>query len=204
VTIVDCAQGGQAMAEWVRPEATPWKIAAQRLQTAEVTPAQVQTAWIKLANKGPRGDLQEHGKKLRQDTLAVVQNAKRAFPNLRIAYLSSRIYGGYASTMLNPEPFAYESAFVVRWLIEDQIRGDAALNFDAACGSVEAPVLLWGSYLWANGKTPRQGDGLVWLPEDLAGDGTHPSGSGRDKVAHLLLDFFKQDPLAKPWFVGKD
>jgi hypothetical protein len=33
-------------------------------------------------------------------------------------------------------------------------------------------------------------------------DGTHPSMTGRDKVAGLLLKFFKTDPLAKGWFLG--
>ncbi len=96
LTIVDCAQGGQAMAEWVDPDARPWAEAARRLQRAGVSPAQVQVAWIKLANKGPRGDLQAHGRKLQRDTQAVIQNAKAKFPNLRIAYLSGRIYGGYS------------------------------------------------------------------------------------------------------------
>jgi hypothetical protein len=203
LTIVDCAQGGQAMAEWIDPQARPWVEAERRLQAAGVTPQQVQVAWVKLANKGPRGDLAEHGKKLEKDTLAVVQNARTTFPNLRIAYLGSRIYGGYAGSALNPEPYAYEGAFVVRWLIQRQIKGDADLNFTAAQGAVKAPLLLWGPYLWANGTTPRQGDGLLWKREDLAGDGTHPSDSGRDKVARLLLDFCKTDPLARPWFVGR-
>lgn len=42
VRIVDCAQGGQAMAQWVPPDARPWKVAQQRLKAAGVTPAQVQ------------------------------------------------------------------------------------------------------------------------------------------------------------------
>ena len=71
VTIVDCAQGGQAMAEWVDSKGGPWREADRRLQAARVSPKQVQVAWIKLANKGPSGDLQQHGKKLQKDTLAV-------------------------------------------------------------------------------------------------------------------------------------
>ena len=42
--------------------------------------------------------------------------------------------------------------------------------------------------------------GLVWKREDLAGDGTHPSQSGRQKVAELLLTFFKTSMNAKGWF----
>ena len=61
--------------------------------------------------------------------------------------------------------------------------------------------MLWGPYLWADGVKARKADGLVWEREDLAGDGTHPSPSGRRKVAELLLRFFKTDPTAKGWFV---
>ena len=199
--IVDCAQGGQAMAQWVDPKAKAWTEAARRLEAAKVSPKQVQIAWIKLANVRPTGELTEHGKKLQQDTLIVIQNAKARFPNLRIIYLSSRIYAGYASTPLNPEPYAYEGAFAVRWLIQDQMKGDAELNYDAARGAVKAPVLLWGPYLWGDGTTPRKSDGLVWDRSDLGGDGTHPSPSGQRKVAELMLKFFKNDPYARGWFV---
>jgi hypothetical protein len=194
VTIVDCAQGGQAMAEWVPADGRPWEVAMQRLAAAKVSPKQVQVAWVKLANKGPTGSLEEHGRKLERDTLAVLQNARAKFPNLRIAYLGSRTYGGYASGNLNPEPFAYESAFAARWLIERQVKGDAELAL------TKAPVLLWGPYLWADGAKGRKLDGLVWERSDFGGDGVHPGETGRQKVADLLLNFLTTDPLAKPWF----
>lgn len=203
VAIVDCAQGGQAMAEWVNPEAPAWREADRRLQQAQVSPRQVQVVWVKLANKGPRGDLAEHGRKLQQDTQAVLQNAQARFPNLRIAYLGSRIYAGYSLGPLNPEPYAYESAFVVRWLIQAQIKGEPALRYDDAAAPAKVPLLLWGPYFWADGTTPRRSDGLVWERQDLGGDGVHPSDSGRRKVAEMLLRFFTQDPLARTWFVGK-
>ena len=202
LTIVDCAQGGQAMAEWAPPDAAPWREAERRIKAASMTPEQVQVAWIKLANKSPSGELARHGKKLQSDTLAVIQNAKSKFPNLRIVYLSSRIYGGYATSPLNPEPYAYESAFVVRWLIQDQMKGSEELNYDAQRGPVKAPLLLWGPYLWADGTTPRAADKLTYTRDDLARDGTHPSQSGREKVAKMLLEFFKGSELAAPWFTG--
>lgn len=199
VRIVDCAQGGQAMAEWAPPDARPWQTAANILKSANVSPNQVQVAWVKLANKGPRGDLQEHGRKLEKDTLAVIENAKSKFPNLRVIYLSSRIYGGYSAGALNPEPYAYEGAFAVRWLILDHMKkvGGKGPTGDGL-GSV---ALLWGPYLWADGMTPRASDQLIYTREDLAGDGTHPSEQGRRKVAEQLLNFFKSDPFAKRWFV---
>jgi hypothetical protein len=200
VVIVDCAQGGQAMAQWVDPGGSPWLQADRRLAAANISPAQVQVAWIKLANIAPTGDLQGHGRKLYDDTLLVLRNAGRRFPNLRIAYLGSRIFAGYATGGLNPEPYAYEGAFVVRWLIRDQMNGAAGLRHDNSAGPM--PLLLWGPYLWADGTTPRQSDGLIWERSDLAGDGTHPSEGGRRKVANLLLAFFTTDQLAKTWFTA--
>jgi lysophospholipase L1-like esterase len=90
----------------------------------------------------------------------------------------------------------------VRWLIQEQIRGDAALAYQAA-GQARVPLLLWGPYFWADGTTPRKSDNLVWQRADLAGDGTHPSESGRQKVAEMLLKFFTEDSLAKTWFARK-
>lgn len=197
VTIIDCAQGGQAMAQWVPVDARPWQEARNRLERAKVSPKQVQVAWVKLANVAPSGSLEEHCRKLEKDTLAVLQNAKAAFPNLRIAYLGSRIWAGNSKTGLNPEPYAYEGAFAVRWLIQRQIQGDAELALN------KSPLLLWGPYLWAEGTKGRKTDKLVWEPGDFAVDGVHPSESGRQKVAELLLDFLTTDPLAKPWFAKK-
>ncbi|HEX3151799.1 MAG TPA: hypothetical protein VHR66_27250 [Gemmataceae bacterium] len=201
VAVVDCAQGGQAMAQWVDPKARPWAEADRRLEAAHVSPKQVQVVWVKLANVRPTGDLADHVKKLESDTRAVLQNAKARFPNLRVAYLGSRIYGGWATTPLNPEPYAYEGAFAVRGLIRDQMKGDAELSFAADKGNAKAPLLLWGPYLWADGTTPRKSDGLVYERKDLAGDGTHPSESGRRKVADQLLKFFQTDPLASSWYL---
>lgn len=201
LTIVDCAQGGQAMAQWADPKGKPWAEAERRLAAARVTPRQVQVAWVKLANVAPSGDLHEHGKRLQRDTLAMLQHARVRFPHLQIAYLSSRIYGGYAVGRLNPEPYAYEGAFPTRWLIRDQIQGNPALNYDPARGDVQAPLLLWGPYLWADGITPRKSDGLTWERSDLVGDGVHPSPSGRRKVAEQLLKFFKTDANTRTWFV---
>ncbi len=203
LTIVDCAQGGQAMAQWAPHEAPAWEEAARRLVQAGVTPPQVQVAWIKLANVGPRGELWDHGQKLRDDTIAVLHNAKARFPNLRIAYLGSRIYAGYARTPLNPEPYAYEGGFVVRKLIHDQVQGDAALNYDPRRGAAKSPLLLWGPYFWGDGTTPRKGDGLVWQLDDLGPDGTHPSNSGRQKVADMLLGFFTSDVHSITWFTKR-
>lgn len=208
VIAVDGAQGGQTGDIWAgdRDRGTrPWDVLAQRLQSAGVTPEQVQVCWMKHANAGPAGDgpFPAHAQKLRDNVIAIAGKLHERFPNLRVVYLSSRIYGGYATTALNPEPYAFEEAFSMRWAIEEQIQGNPKLNCDSAKGPVTAPVLLWGPYLWGDGTTARRVDGLVWTRDDLSGDGTHPNDSGRQKVAQLLLKFFQTDPLANTWYLAK-
>lgn len=201
VILVDGAQGGQDARITADPAAEFWTRIDERLQKAGVTAKQVQAVWLKQAVARPEGDFPGSAKRL-QDYLASIAGTLRTrYPNARLCYNSSRTYAGYAVTPLNPEPFAYEGAFAIRWLIADQIRGNAAWNFDPARGAVKAPLLLWGPYLWAQGDTPRQGDDLAYERADFTEkDGTHPTASGRQKVAGLLLTFFKTNPTTQPWF----
>src|SRR5207244_5403520 len=145
----------------------------QRIKAAGVSPQQVQVVWIKqaLIQQGQHGEFPKHSDRLAQELAKILQMAKERYPNLRVAYLSSRIYAGYAKSQLNPEPYAYEGAFSTRWLIQDQIKGDKDLNFDAAKGEVKCPLLLWGPYLWGDGVTARKSDGLVWNESDFGKDG---------------------------------
>jgi Spy/CpxP family protein refolding chaperone len=204
--IADCAQGGKDAAAWANTDGSNsnpvWEEADRRLKQAGVTPQQVQVIWIKqaLANPSRQGDFPDHAKALQKDVETILTIAKSRYPNLKLAYLSSRIYGGYAVSMLNPEPYAYEGAFAMRGVIQDQMNGDASLNADPAKGAVKSPVVLWGPYLWADGTKGREGDDLVYRREDLGPDGTHPSESGRKKIADLLLKFFKSDPTTVSWF----
>jgi len=193
VVIVDGAQGGQTANVWANPGArNPWQVLDERLRQAGVTARQVQAAWVKQALPAPEylGDFPKHAEALKGHMVGLLKQLKQRFPEVRLVYLSSRIYAGNATTHLNPEPYAYESAFVVRWLIQDQIKGSLP----------KSPLLLWGPYLWADGEKGRKIDDLVWKPEDLGPDGTHPSVRGQRKVAELLLRFMKTDPTAKVWF----
>jgi lysophospholipase L1-like esterase len=200
LTIVDGAQGGVTASEWASPSCSCWTTADQRLAESRVSPGQVVAVWIKLANANPTQPFPVHADMLRDDIAATLANLKARYPNVRLAYLSSRIYAGYATSTLNPEPYAYESAFALRDLITRQISGDASLNFDASRGPVRAPWLAWGPYMWADGLRPRA-DGLTWSCGDFVSDGTHPSDAGRRKVADMLLSFVKTDSTARAWFV---
>jgi Cu/Ag efflux protein CusF len=202
---VNGAQGGMTAEVIDDPDdggrgAQYWRVVDDRLKQAGVTRAQVQAAWIKQADAGPRQGFPEYAKKLQAEQKTIVQILHDRFPNLKLCYLSSRTYGGYATTALNPEPYAYESGFGVKWLIEEQLGDDAGLNFDPAKGAVKAPWLSWGPYLWANGATKRD-DGYSYDASDFGGDGTHHSPAGSLKIGQHMLEFFKSDSTTKPWFL---
>jgi hypothetical protein len=144
VTPVDCAQGAQTAAKISDPQCPYWKVVQSRLADAQVTPKQVQVIWLKEANAAPQAPFPTEAKKLQQDMVKDLHILHDTFPSLKIVYLSSRIYGGYAGSPLNPEPHAYESNFAVKWLIADQIAGNAELNYDSAKGQVRAPWIVWG------------------------------------------------------------
>ncbi len=175
----------------------------RRLEKAGVTRAQVQAVWLKEADAHPSApNFPDYALTFEKELIRVVQILHDRFPNLKLCYNSSRIYGGYATTTLNPEPYAYESGFSVKWMIEAQIKGEAELNYDPARGPVKSPWLAWGPYTWADGIKPS-GSGLSYVRTDLrASDGTHPSEDGQRKVARLLLDFFKTDSTARIWFLN--
>jgi Cu/Ag efflux protein CusF len=207
LVIVDGAQGSMSANRIVNPDdkgtgTKYWDTVDDRLRAAGVTRAQVQAAWVKQADPGPTQGFPKYAQTLQAELRQIVQLLHTRFPNMKLIYLSSRTYGGYATTALNPEPYAYESGFAVKWLIEEQLKGEAALNYDPDKGEVKAPWLSWGPYLWANG-TRKRADGLFYEEGDFRDDdGTHPSASGQRKVAEQLLRFLKTDPTTKPWFLG--
>ncbi len=200
--VVDCALGGQT-AELIRdPSYWYWKTVQERLTFNGSSLKQVQAGWFKDANANPTTGFPAATLQLENDFAEVVRVIHQKMPNARLCYMTSRIYAGYASSTLNPEPYAYEAGFAVKGLIEQQLAGVDSLNFDPDSGSVEAPWLSWGPYLWADGLDARS-DGLTWqCSEFVTTDGTHPNDDGREKVADSLFAFFAKDETTAPWFLG--
>ena len=151
----------------------------------------MQAVWLKEAIAGEDRRFPKDARALQADLRSIVRTMRIRYPNLRLIYLSSRTYGGYAITGLNPEPAAYDSGYAVRGVIQDRM-----------AGKLKGPWLGWGPYLWTDGLIERS-DGLTWTCDDVESDGTHPSKSGVQKVVNLLITFFKTDPTARRWFVSR-
>ena len=207
VAIVNGAIGGKPPSAWLDVNnALTWGVVEDRLQDQGFSERQVQVAWLKQANGGPSVSLPDPNADahlLAESIAQIVRNAKLRYPNLKMVFLSSRIYAGYSTTATNPEPFAYESAFTMKWLIETQIRQMATGMVDERLGNLDAssvaPWMAWGPYLWADGLNPRD-DGLIWECDDFQPDGTHPDTSAEQKVGAALLEFMLESPFTQSWF----
>jgi hypothetical protein len=185
-----------------------------------LTEAQVQAIWIKEANSFPgtagftslcdtsiagcvNNSTNTEAMKYESQLGRIIRAAKSRYPNLKQVFLSTRIYAGYATTPLNPEPYAYEYGYSAKWLIEAQIMQMRNGTVDATAGDLNyatgtAAWTAWGSYIWADGANARS-DGLAWLSTDYQSDGTHPNAVGQAKVATQLINFYTTSAYT-PWF----
>lgn len=210
LVIVNGAAEGQDAPAWTAANSPSYdRIKVGRLAPLGLSENQVQAVWVKLEDQKPELSLPADSADayLLLTNLGQVMRSLRArYPMLKIVFISSRSYGGYGMTDFNPEPFAYESGFSVKWLIESQIDEMRGKPANPRVGTLDyakkaAPIIVWGPYLWANGTTPRS-DGVMWNRADFEEDGTHPSQMGESKVAGMLLDFFKNSPYSKCWFAA--
>ncbi len=210
LVIVNGAADGQDVSTWTSPTSPNY----ERIRTARLNPLglsenQVQAAWVKLTTARPMTALPS-------DTAdahiflaglgQVLRTLKLRYPNLQLVFLSSRTYGGYGTIDFRLEPFAYEQGLAVKWAIESQMNEVRGMLPNPRAGTLDyvkksAPLLLWGPYLWADGAVPRS-DGLRWLRSDFEEDGIQPSQAGEAKVATILLEFFKNSPHTRCWFVA--
>ena len=210
LVIVNGAAEGQDASQWVSPTSPNYeRVKVGRLAPLGLSENQVQVVWLNLFDAKPAVSLppdSADAMTLLTNLGQVVRALRAHYPYLRLLFISSREYGGYATIDLNPEPYAYESGFSVKWLIESQINEMRGQPPNPRAGTLDyvkkaAPLILWGPYLWAAGPVPRS-DGVVWLQSEFEADGFHPSQTGETKAVEKLLDFFKNSPYSRCWFVN--
>ena len=172
-------------------------------------PIQLQVGWLMHSSR-----IDSNGSDVNSyvDTLVnrftVALNAMQYYyPNLKLVFVSGFPYGGYADPTkalyhLIKEPSSYHHNVAMKELIRRQITGDPTLKYKEP--GKQVPYLIWGPPLWADGKNPRELDGLTWNCEAefaIDGGGYHLTNEGKDKLANILLNFFRTDTLSESWFM---
>jgi Putative Ig domain/Bacterial Ig-like domain (group 1) len=207
LVIVNGAQGGGTPFVFESTTSAYWATVLNNyLPQSGVTAKQVVAIWMEDTDGIATGTFPTDIAELQTEYETMMQTMHTLFPNLKMVYFSPRVYGGYSNgvgTPDNPEPYAYEVGFAMKWAIQDQINGAADLNYNPALGAVVAPWMSWGPYYWSNGMLGRK-DGLEWDCADFSADGTHPSSTyGQLKVATALLDYMKTDDTTTPWYLAQ-
>ena len=206
LALVNGAQGGATPNNFTSSSSAYWSMILNNyLPQNGVTANQVVAIWMEDTDGIAKGTFPTDISTLQAEYETIMQTMHNLFPNLKLMYFSSRVYAGYSNGVgkpSNPEPYAYEVGFAVKWAIQDQLNGNANLNYNPNNGPVVAPWMSWGTYYWSNGMRGRS-DGLVWDCEDFSSDGTHPSSAfGQLKVASALLTFLKTDDTTTPWYLA--
>ena len=198
IVLVNGAQPTQTADRWAKNEVV-W----ERIPFPPgIGPGDVQVIWLKLS------DYPSDFANFQQNIMTVITQKlpEYGYANVKLIYVSSRIYAGYTLCLLNPEPLSYETGFVMQKVVLDQINDTS----DGGITYSNAPVILWGPYLWADG-TKANSKGISWSCNnnlnssqmDYQADGTHPSAAGEAKVGAALLNFFKTNTTSKDWFTGE-
>ena len=200
LVIVNGAQGGATPNNFTSTTSAYWSTVLNNyLPQNGVTANQVVAIWMEDTDGIATGTFPSDITTLQSEYETMMQTMHTLFPNIKLVYFSSRVYGGYSNgvgTPDNPEPYAYEVGYAVKWAIGDQINGNSNLSYSVA------PWMSWGPYYWSNGMLGRA-DGTVWDCEDFSSDGTHPSSTyGQLKVATPLLNFLKTDDTTTPWYLA--
>ncbi|MDQ3101009.1 MAG: hypothetical protein M3R08_06455, partial [Bacteroidota bacterium] len=98
LVIVNGAQGGQTTAILSTPSdpgyAAYWELVGDRLEAAGVTHQQVQAIWFKDSNHASQ-PIDIFADTLLVQSKRVMHELYNRFPNARLCYIASRIYGGY-------------------------------------------------------------------------------------------------------------
>src|SRR6266852_1644830 len=87
---VDGAEGAQTAAKIADPASKYWVTVESRLREVEAAVAQVQPVWMKEADAMPKEDFPVEPKRMQEELVRVRHILHNKFPNLKIAYLSSR------------------------------------------------------------------------------------------------------------------
>ena len=177
------------------------------LTPAGVTEKQVQAVWVETVTPGPTWfpslpSTSSPAYAYEYDLGYMLRTIRQRWPNVQQVFIGTRIYAGYATTFENPEPYAYEYGYGVKWLINAQILQRDSGTIDPLGGDLltNVPWVDWAAYLWGNDSMNIPGSlALNWPPSLFEPDGTHPDPSGTTQVGATLLNFFLNSPVT-PWF----
>ncbi|MBK9504940.1 MAG: T9SS type A sorting domain-containing protein [Bacteroidetes bacterium] len=211
VRLINACMEGYSLHDMITPDADDvyWKDVNDFFQGVDLKKKQVSVVWMQaISFEDTFFTADQYVDTLTNTYREVIRKLKDQFINLKLIYISGLHYGGYSDTLGEHftavgEPAPYFNDFAIKAIIQQQIEGDALLNYSG--DDAPAAWVAWGPNFWADGRTLREYDDLRWLcpgDYDVDQDGFLLAGSGQQKVADRLFTFFSTQPTTTPWFFG--
>jgi len=209
VKLVNGAYKGKSLPYWSGKFNENYDRVHDLLSENGLSEKQVQSIWFAPVNKYPQLSLPNSEADYYNIIVqlgATLRLMKQRYSSLKQVLLSSRVYAGYGTSALNPEPYAYESGFAVSYVINAQIQQMRNGIIDPLVGDLNyltgvAPFIDWMAYYWGDAIIPRNKDGVAWYSHDFQNDGIHPSSSGEAKMARLVVEKMKfSDYFSWMWY----
>ncbi len=182
-----------------------WEGLVQKVYDVGYTPEQVQIGWMYFNAKGLTEPpaFPDKSLEMEESYIQFINRAMEYFPNLKIMYISSRHWGGFADTTITEyyslaEPASYQNSWSVKWTVESQINGtDPRLQYKGA--NPKAPYILWGPNFWCDGELKRMWDDKKYVCELSfdEDDGYHLSDQQDSKDALDILDVMYYGEVGK-------
>jgi len=186
-----------------------WGEVNDKLQNAGAKKKQVQIVWLMATSFDDTTiALPMYIDTMKKVYTDVIRKLKEQFFNLKLVYISGLHYGGYTVADADhykalAEPAPYYNDIAIKSVIEAQITGDSSLNYWEE--DADTPWIAWGPNVWADGRNARVYDGLRWMCPgdfDTEDNGYTLDGTGQQKIADDLFEFFTTEPTALPWIFG--
>ena len=211
LVIVNGAADGQDAPDWTSASSPNYdRIKTARLAPLGLSENQVQAIWVKLDGSEAFGFASGRQRRRESPTHEPRSGFARAPDPLSVSAdrlsVEPDVMADTRRTDLNPEPYAYESGFSVKWAIESQINEMRGLPLDRRAGTLNytkkaAPLIVWGPYMWADGAT-RRSDGFVWNRDGFRGGrNCILRRAARARWQARCSEFFKNSPYARCWFL---
>ena len=202
--VVNTCKGGTGIQDMANATDPCWNEAIDTLLYYSVTNLQVQIVWIEQEHTGNSNtSFPSAPQQLVNNYKTLLEVVLQKYPNVKIAYINSRAYSGYADNSIGfglRAPRDYYNSWAVKWLIEKQINDQTGFEYTGVNKNI--PFIDWATNSWANGDILKP-DGFFWdcLNDFGSSDGLHLSAIGEKKVGKRLFNYFSTDTTGKPWFL---
>jgi len=190
LVMVNGAIGGKDLPDILNPDASYWTTVGRLLDSANVTPTQVQVIYCIQEDFVNQDTTFARALAIKESYLLLLDVIRLKYPNCKMFLVGDRGYNDYATLAKYWEPTGYLNGWAAKFLVQEYVDGLLP----------QYPFVNWLDYYWANGTEPRW-DGLTYNFSDfLSPIYAHLTDEKINALATSTHNKLKIDAGAKFWY----